>query len=146
MIITAGNLTESQNALELAKANGTVNGFAFLFIHTKSLLNIDIFIVPHVIFYFAESFHCTVGCHPTRCGEFEQDGQDPSDYLHQLITTAWENRGNVVAVGECGLGESLKERNVSKVIACSGVQMETGDKFLHFHLIRNSTSLQERSH
>ena len=52
----------------------------------------------------------------------------------------------MVAVGECGLGESLKERNFSKVIACSGAQMETGDKFLKFHLIRNWSSSQERYH
>ncbi|XP_068743166.1 deoxyribonuclease TATDN1-like isoform X2 [Montipora capricornis] len=71
MIITAGCLSESQDALDLAKTN--------------------------------ESYHCTVGCHPTRCREFEKDGQDPGDYLQQLIELAQRNKGKVVAVGECGL-------------------------------------------
>lgn len=102
MIITAGNLSESQNALELARTNGSyflLLSQSFLFAVVRCLHDL----LPPLFLFRVASFHCTVGCHPTRCSEFEQDGLDPSDYLHQLITIAQDNKGKVVAVGECGL-------------------------------------------
>ncbi|XP_042213143.1 putative deoxyribonuclease TATDN1 isoform X2 [Homarus americanus] len=50
-----------------------------------------------------EQLYCTVGCHPTRCAEFESDGTDPDVYLESLLQLALDNRDNVIAIGECGL-------------------------------------------
>lgn len=53
-----------------------------------------------------EHLFCTVGCHPTRCGEFESTNHvTPNEYLQQLLEMVSSNVGKVVAVGEFGLGK-----------------------------------------
>lgn len=66
IIITGGSLSESKNALELAKS--------------------------------ADNLFSTVGCHPTRCKDFEKN----DTYIDDLIALA-KSSSKIVAVGEFGL-------------------------------------------
>ncbi|EMD41932.1 hypothetical protein CERSUDRAFT_90521 [Gelatoporia subvermispora B] len=50
--------------------------------------------------------YATVGCHPTRSGQFDEHPEGPSAYLlelEKLISEHSTGRGRAVAVGECGL-------------------------------------------
>ncbi|KAH3695282.1 hypothetical protein DPMN_082739 [Dreissena polymorpha] len=49
-----------------------------------------------------EDIYTTIGCHPTRCSEFEKSG-DPDGYMNQLLDIAAQNKQKIVAVGEFGL-------------------------------------------
>ena len=45
--------------------------------------------------------YATVGCHPTRCGEFDSEG--PDKYMESLRDIIRDNRDLVAAIGEFGL-------------------------------------------
>jgi hypothetical protein len=59
----------------------------------------------------ATGFYATIGCHPTRSGQFDKFKGGPSAYLDaldKLIEKHLQGKGRVVAVGECGLGMTIE--------------------------------------
>ncbi|CAG8543399.1 9564_t:CDS:2 [Paraglomus brasilianum] len=50
-----------------------------------------------------DNLFSTVGCHPTRCQEFEADKDGPEHYYQNLLDIAADAKEKVVAIGECGL-------------------------------------------
>ena len=63
-------------------------------------------LIGHVIGLYA-----TIGCHPTRSGQFDKFKGGPSAYLDaldKLIEKHLRGKGRVVAVGECGLGTIIQ--------------------------------------
>ena len=56
--------------------------------------------------FLVDKLYCTVGCHPTRCLEFEEtEGITAEDYFHKLLSLCQTHaKSKVVAIGECGLG------------------------------------------
>eukprot|EP00090_Calanus_glacialis_P011676 TRINITY_DN20048_c0_g1_i1.p1 TRINITY_DN20048_c0_g1~~TRINITY_DN20048_c0_g1_i1.p1 ORF type:complete len:319 (+),score=98.71 TRINITY_DN20048_c0_g1_i1:87-959(+) len=77
----------------------------------------------------------TVGCHPTRCNEFDEKGEE--EYYNSLLKLINDNREHVVAVGEFGLDydrtkfcspEVQKKYFVKQLDLCQATQLPL---FLH---------------
>lgn len=111
-MITGGSLEDSKEALKLAETRGndkqTNMERPYLKKNQPNLPDAFFFVGPlllkiyQVLYFIKDEFYCTVGCHPTRCSEFEQNGE--SQYFSGLRELAAAHRGKVVAIGECGLG------------------------------------------
>lgn len=47
-----------------------------------------------------DNLFMTMGCHPTRCNDFQQD---PDKYYSELCAAIERHRTKIIAIGECGL-------------------------------------------
>lgn len=67
----------------------------------------------------------TVGCHPTKCSEFEKHKGGPEAYFNALkgFLSNPAAAGKVVAIGECGLGKvNENENSASPFLFCIGTR------------------------
>lgn len=96
IIITAGNLEDAHRALQLAQTDGTPLGLSTTPLRTTHQCPSP----PK-----KDRLFCTVGCHPTRCREFESYEGGPQGYLAALHDVAQRGvaLGKCVAIGELGL-------------------------------------------
>ena len=53
--------------------------------------------------FFIDKLYSTVGCHPTRCNEFDEFAEGPEGYIEALKDLILTNKDKIVAIGECGL-------------------------------------------
>lgn len=92
--ITGTNLEDSKEAIEAIESN--TDGKELFTLITHWLTHTKLFTVAKGFLY------STVGCHPTRSGEFEEYKDGPEAYYNELLKVATSSNV-VVAIGECGL-------------------------------------------
>lgn len=87
IIITVGTIFDCEPAFKLIANEG-------------ALAYSNLFYLTNWTFLSLDRLFCTVGTHPTRCGEFLVS---PDNYFSQLIQQIEDHKDKVIAIGEIGL-------------------------------------------
>lgn len=89
IIVTVGTIFDCDDTFKIIKNDGII--VIWILLELSNVINC----IP-----ILERLYTTIGCHPTRCDEFDAD---PEGYFDSLCIQIDENREKVVAIGEMGL-------------------------------------------
>lgn len=104
-----------------------------MYFYRTSLCAVTSIIIKNSFIFLQDRLYCTVGCHPTRCLEFDEKSTTPTQYLEKLRKIIENGKSKVIAVGECGLDYERTQFcpiDIQKKLSINIYRISPSSKFL----------------